>query len=109
MVFEDINGNGVRDIFDGELGLAGWTVQLVWNGQVIDSRTTDPNGNYQFDGLANDAPYEVCVVAQGNYNQTTPVGGSGCGGNGFAFSFHSSVPAQTAPLNFGEQLVPVGP
>src|SRR6266511_4108177 len=26
MVFEDLDGNGVRDPFAGELGLAGWTV-----------------------------------------------------------------------------------
>src|SRR6266576_3417409 len=28
MVWEDIDGNGVRDPFGGEMGLAGWTVQL---------------------------------------------------------------------------------
>ena len=39
MVWEDINGDGSRDPFAGEMGLAGWEVQLIWsvNGQVIAS------------------------------------------------------------------------
>lgn len=103
MVFEDLNGDGVRQMFDGEMGLAGWAVQLEWNGQVIATTTTDDNGNYSFGSLGN-AGYEVCLVSQGSYSQTTPVSGSGCGGSGFAFSFNSSFPAQTAPMNFGEML-----
>src|SRR6266566_4161360 len=30
VVFEDLDGNGAQDVFSGEMGLAGWTVQLVW-------------------------------------------------------------------------------
>src|SRR5690349_12816911 len=51
LVFEDVDGNGIWDKFGGEMGLAGWTVQLLWNGQVINSATTDANGVYQFGSL----------------------------------------------------------
>src|SRR5438034_5857816 len=47
IVFEDIDGDGLRDPFAGEMGLAGWSVQLMWNGQLVASATTDVDGNYQ--------------------------------------------------------------
>ncbi|HYT90095.1 MAG TPA: hypothetical protein VEL76_15415, partial [Gemmataceae bacterium] len=31
VVFEDLDANGVQNPFDGEMGLAGWTVELWWN------------------------------------------------------------------------------
>jgi protocatechuate 3,4-dioxygenase beta subunit len=53
-VFEDVNGNGVRDL--GEPGLADWTVFLDSNGSgMLDAgeprTTTDANGVYTFGGL----------------------------------------------------------
>ena len=50
-IFRDWNGNGVRDA--GEEGIEGVTVDLL-NGSnaVIDTTTTDANGNYIFEGLA---------------------------------------------------------
>src|SRR5882724_3676519 len=30
IVFEDLDGNGLRDPFSGEMGLEGWTVELWW-------------------------------------------------------------------------------
>src|SRR2546422_5194514 len=33
MVWEDINGDGSRDPFAGEMGLAGWEVQLIWRSE----------------------------------------------------------------------------
>ncbi len=103
MVYEDIDGNGSRDIFSGEMGLAGWTVQLLWNGQVIASTTTLDDGSFSFPGLGNSA-YEACVSAQTGYTQTQPVAGDGCGGSGYAFSFNSTIPATTVPLLFGMML-----
>ena len=96
MVYEDVDGNGSRDKFAGEMGLAGWTVQLFWNGQVIASTTTLDDGSFSFPGLGNTA-YEVCVSGQSGYTQTQPVGGDGCD----PFSFNSTIPAMTAPLLFG--------
>jgi SdrD B-like protein len=102
IVFEDIDGNGVRDTFAGEMGVAGWSLELWWNGRVIASTTSDADGNFEFPGLGN-TTYSVCVVMQGGYNQTAPVGGSGCGGAGYAFSFNS--PFETWSLNdFGMML-----
>jgi hypothetical protein len=103
VVYEDIDGNGSRDIFAGELGLAGWTVQLVWNGQVVASATTDGDGNFVFSGLGN-STYSVCVIAQSSYTQTQPVGGSGCGGSGYEFTFSSSFETWAMNNNFGMML-----
>ena len=45
--FNDLNGNGVLD--GGEPGLAGWTIDLLnSSNQVINSTTTDSNGDYLF-------------------------------------------------------------
>ena len=102
IVFEDIDGNGARDPFAGEMGLAGWSVQLMWNGQVLSSTTSDADGNFVFDNLGN-TTYSVCIVPQGGYTQTLPVGGSGCGGAGYAFTFNS--PFMTWSVNnFGMML-----
>ena len=76
MVYEDVDGNGTRDIFSGEMGLAGWTIQLFWNGQVIASTTTLDDGSFSFPGLGNTA-YEACVSVQTGYTQTQPVAGDG--------------------------------
>jgi hypothetical protein len=101
-VFEDIDGNGQRDPFAGEMGLAGWSVQLMWNGQALASTTSDADGNFVFDNLGNSS-YSVCIVPQGGYAQTLPVGGSGCGGAGYAFTFNS--PFMTWSVNnFGMML-----
>ena len=72
------------------MGLAGWTIQLFWNGQVIASTTTLDDGSFSFPGLGNTA-YEVCVSGQSGYTQTQPVGGDGCD----PFSFNSTIPAMT--------------
>jgi len=102
IVFEDIDGNGVRDPFAGEMGLAGWSLELWWNGRVLASTTSDADGNFEFPGLGNTS-YSVCVVMQAGYNQTVPVGGSGCGGAGYSFSFNS--PFETWSRNdFGMML-----
>jgi hypothetical protein len=103
VVYEDIDGTGSRDIFAGELGLAGWTVQLLWNGQVLASTTTDGDGNFVFSGLGN-STYSVCVIAQSGYTQTQPVDGNGCGGSGYTFTFSSSFETWAMNNDFGMML-----
>jgi hypothetical protein len=68
-VFNDANGNGVRDFREG--GLAGFTVQLLDDsGQVIASTVTDPMGRYRFDifnGIGGPGTYSVqCLMPAGD-------------------------------------------
>ena len=96
MVWEDINGDGSRDPFAGEMGLAGWEVQLIWsvNGQVIATSTTDADGNFEFLGIGNSS-YSICVVGQAGYTQKYPVDlYPNCGGMGYPFSPNTVIPQQ---------------
>lgn len=52
--YEDVNGNGVRDA--GEPGLAGWTIDLSYNGTVVATTTTGSDGGYAFPLDANSFP-----------------------------------------------------
>ncbi|WP_412520624.1 SdrD B-like domain-containing protein [Staphylococcus simulans] len=63
----DADGDGVQ----GELekGLAGVTVELIQNEQVIASTTTDKNGHYQFDNVAN-GTYQVAFSVPDGYSPT---------------------------------------
>ena len=97
VVFEDlpdVNGvyDGVQNAFAGEMGLAGWTISLAWNGQVIATTSSDGDGNYIFSGLGNTGTgaFEVCIQLQSGYSQTSPVGGTGCGGAGYSAPFNNS-------------------
>ncbi len=85
MVYEEIDGNLGRDPFAGEMGLAGWTVQLIWNNQVVAEYTTDWDGAFHFDGLGN-ATYSLCVIVQAGYTQAPP---TGCHSNTFSNSFET--------------------
>ena len=107
MVWEDIDGNGVRDPFAGEMGLAGWGVLLYdGNGQQLSSATSDDAGNYVFAALPAGS-YSVCVVSQGTYHQTVPVSGTGCGGLGYSFVIQDSPwGSWTINIDFGEMLNP---
>jgi hypothetical protein len=99
-----VDGNGVRDVFAGEMGLAGWTVQLYYGGLLVTSTTSDADGNYVFSGLGNSATaYAVCVIPQAGYNRTQPANGDSCGGNGSSFFLNS--PFMTWAVNdFGWML-----
>jgi hypothetical protein len=73
LLFEDLNGNGVRD--EGEPGLAGRTVLLDANGNgVLDpgevSVTTGADGSYTFAGLG-PGVYRVRQVLPDGWAQTT--------------------------------------
>jgi hypothetical protein len=108
MVWEDINSDGIRDPFAGEMGIAGWSVQLLdANGLLLSSATTDASGNYIFAALPA-GTYSTCVVAQAAYHPTAPTGAAatGCGGLGYNFTI---LPSQFATWvvnrDFGEHLL----
>ena len=70
IVFDDRNGNGVRDI--GERGLSNWRVEV--RGPVTASTQTDPNGDYAFNSLLN-GTYTVSQFLPSGWAQTVPSGG----------------------------------
>ncbi len=105
VVFEDGLDpyDGSQDPFYGELGLAGWPVELWWNGQVVATTTTDDWGKFMFSNLGNTS-YSVCVKIQPPYTaETYPlgIGGGACGGLGWAISFINSVFPTLWPTDFG--------
>ena len=75
-VFLDENGNGIQD--DGEGGVPGVTVNLLdCQGNLLDSRTTDGNGNYMFTDLDPSIDYIVEFELPNGYAFTT----ANAGGN----------------------------
>lgn len=90
MKYNDLDGDGIKDA--DEPGLSGWTINLYgtlkehgrwWHGfkwgfwrdrEVVETTTTDANGNYSFDNLE-DGTYIVREVKQDGWRQTsTPQG-----------------------------------
>ena len=70
--WQDKNGNGVRD--GGDNGLQGWTINLYDSGNnLIQSKTTDVNGNYSFDPVG-PGSYTVCESVLSGFTQTFPNG-----------------------------------
>lgn len=73
MKYNDINGNGSKDI--GDLGLANWTITLEYlNGAgtiVTQTATTDANGSYCFTNLTANT-YSLSETPQGGWTQTAP-------------------------------------
>ena len=104
VVYEDVDGNGVQDVFAGEIGLAGWTIQLYWDGQLVSSATSDADGNYVFSSLGNsNQEWWVCVIPQPGYVRTQPASGTACGGNGMVHNLNS--PFMTwLQTDFGEMI-----
>src|SRR5206468_12508151 len=93
------------DPFAGEMGLAGWSVQLFdANGLLLSSASTDDAGNYVFAALQA-GTYSVCVVGQPTYHQTVPLSGTGCGGLGYTFPIQvSTFGSWTINIDFGQML-----
>jgi hypothetical protein len=73
MKFNDLNNNGAKDA--GESGLPCWTIELLFEGDVIDTIETTQDGTYSFDYLA-PGSYIVREVQQAGWVQTNPPGGS---------------------------------
>ena len=79
IVFDDANGNGVRD--PGERGLPGVRLDVVWQGPtgpVTISVTTDAQGRWSLDGLPAGrytATVDRSTVAE-EYRETVATGGS---------------------------------
>jgi hypothetical protein len=93
-VYADLDADGTYSPFAGDTVLVGWTVQLLWNGAVVQTSSTDVNGAYRFDGLGNtgSSSWELCVVMQSGFSQGPAQGGgySGCAGTGYASPFNSA-------------------
>lgn len=68
MKFNDRNKNGVRN--PGEEGLAGWTIVLRQNGNVVRSTVTDANGNYTFENVT-PGTYRIREVHQNGWKRKT--------------------------------------
>ncbi|HMD14332.1 MAG TPA: SdrD B-like domain-containing protein, partial [Bacteroidota bacterium] len=71
--YNDLNGNGFQD--SSETGLSGWTITVngstYFGSSVLNSATTDGNGNYSFSGLW-PGHYTVSEVFRSNWRQTQP-------------------------------------
>lgn len=72
--FEDMNGNGIKDV--GDLGLSGWTIYLDLDTNGIHdvgepSAITNSSGYYEFSDLVSDS-YRVREILQNEWAQTAP-------------------------------------
>ncbi|NEQ39976.1 MAG: hypothetical protein F6K40_28535, partial [Okeania sp. SIO3I5] len=76
-VFEDSNANGIQDA--GEQGIAGATVNLladmdgdgeIEDGEIVDTTTTDANGNYDFTVIAGE--YKVQFETPDGFDMASP-------------------------------------
>lgn len=75
--YEDLNANGVRD--PGDPGLAGWTIELFYEGKFVESTTTAANGSYSFQLNADTLPigegtYTLQEVPQSGWTQSEAPG-----------------------------------
>jgi hypothetical protein len=103
-VYEDVDGNGSRDVFAGEMGLAGWSINLYWDGQFVSSTTSDADGNYVFTNIGNSTkPWSICVIPQAGYSRTQPVSGNACSGDGMVH-FVDSPFMNWLQTDFGEMI-----
>jgi protocatechuate 3,4-dioxygenase beta subunit len=69
--FDDLAGTGIRG--QGDPGMAGITIQLInpANSQVLETTTTDVNGDFSFTDLAS-GTYRIREVELPGWIQTTP-------------------------------------
>jgi large repetitive protein len=78
-VYSDLNGNGQLD--SNETRRPGWIIELVRNGTVVATTTTDANGNYLFDGVASGPGYEIVFRNPENNVVYERIGGLTLGDN----------------------------
>ena len=98
MKFNDLNGNGVRDV--GEPGLPGWIINLSYSnaaGHVTLVDTTDANGNYCFNNLQG-GTYTVSETNQSGWQQTAPPSPG-------TYTIALAAGQNKDSLNFGNKLV----
>ena len=74
-VFEDLDADGIQDA--NEAGIVGATVNLLQDGQVIASTSTDVDGKYHFNDLQ-PGDYQVEFVTPDGFDMASPanVGGN---------------------------------
>lgn len=78
VVYNDLDGNGMQDIFSGEFGLQGWTVRLsTATGVFYAETTTDETGWYEIPNVGNTA-WSVCLVLQSGFRLTASTSGTMC-------------------------------
>jgi hypothetical protein len=83
-VFIDLDWSEVPN--PGEPLLPDWTVQLLANGAVVMTATTDANGVYKFANVS-EGNYTVCVTPKTNFSQIGPSFGVSCpSGTGYSVS-----------------------
>jgi hypothetical protein len=75
--YEDLNANGVRD--PGDPGLAGWAIELFYEGKYVESTTTGADGSYSFQLNADTLPigegaYTLEEVPQPGWTQSQAPG-----------------------------------
>jgi SdrD B-like domain/FG-GAP-like repeat/FG-GAP repeat len=93
-VFNDANGNTVKD--NGELGIGGITVRLDFgsNGTIDATTLTDANGNYSFPTLG-PGKYTISQLPKHGFIVTTPPGG--------AYTFTAASSTNPTGLDFGDR------
>ena len=97
MKFQDINGNGVKELPD--TGLAGWTISITFASPPNTvTTTTDPAGIYTFQGL-DPGIYTVTEVAQAGWTQTFPVSPN-------LYTINLNPGSDTSGFDFGNFLQP---
>lgn len=82
-VYIDLNWSNVPN--PDEPRLAGWTVQLVLDGAVAKSVSTDANGVFRFSDVVV-GNYAVCVTPKTNFVQISPRGTACPSGMGYSAS-----------------------
>ncbi len=70
--FNDLNGNGVRDVNEG--GLSGWVINLRYpNGTIYATKTTGADGSFAFVNISW-GRYNLSETLQSGWTQTKPAG-----------------------------------
>ncbi len=104
-LWDDVNGNGVID--GGESGIEGVTVDVLFEGAVVATLTTDANGDYSLDGLAApDDPDDYVVRVTDTTNRLSGYGAT-YEMDGSPFDYETAVDLRTndqTGVNFGYRL-----